>query len=181
MYVRYFAKNVEIPDTIREHIEKRMTKVEKIFDRILDAQVTLTCLRGIYVAEVTVDLNGLVVRGEDRSDDMRHAFDMALKNIERQVRRHKEYLLDKVKLKGREVSFGMEDFTSREAKQEESPDEREILKKKRFAVRAMTAAEATMQMDLLGHDFFVFKNPDSGDINIVYRRRKGGYGLLEPE
>ena len=181
MRVRYFAKNVEIPEAIRDHIEKRMTKVEKIFDRILDAQVTLTCLRGIYVAEVTVDLNGLIVRGEDRSDDMRHAFDMALKNIERQVRRHKEYLVDKVKLKGREVSFEMEDFSSKDVNHDESPDDRKILKQKRFSVRAMTATEATMQMDLLGHDFFVFKNPESGDINVVYRRRKGGYGLLEPE
>lgn len=117
------------------------------------------------------------MRGEDYAPDIRKAFDKALKNIERQIKRHKSYLQDRVQLKTHDISFGIEPM-------EVYPEQEETIifeRRKRVPVKSMTPEEATLQMNLLGHDFFVFKNADTGLINVVYRRKNGGYGLIEPE
>ena len=179
MEIRFLSRNVELPDQIRDYMEKKLARVERFFDKILDAQVTLAFKRGMYIAEITAYVDGLVMRGEDYSPDMKKAFDKALKNIERQVKKHKDYLVDRVQLKKHDISFDVEPEISEPM--EPQADVREIVRQKRFSVRTMTAVEATMQMDLLGHDFFIFRSPDSGAISVVYRRDEGGYGLLEPE
>ena len=133
--------------------------------------------RGLYTVEVTTDANGVIMRGQESASDMRKAFDQALKNLERQIKRHNAYLKDRAQLKTHDISF---DLPISEPQEKAPEAEKGIVKMKRFPLRPMTAEEATMQMDLLGHEFFLFKNADSGAVNAVYKRKNGGYGLLEP-
>jgi len=173
MEVRFLTRNVELPAEVREYMEKKVGKIEKFFDRIIDTQVALNFKRGMNVVEITSNVNGVVM-------SLRKAFDKALKNIERQVKRHKGYLTDKARMKVQDFSFDIDpELLPANADKEEMP--REIVKMKKFNVEVMTPIEATMQMDLLGHSFFIFKNDQSGGINVVYRREEGGYGLLEPK
>ncbi len=181
MEVRFVTRNVELPGDIKEYMEKKLFKIEKFFDHILDTQVALNYKRGMNVVEITANVNGVIMRGEDYAPDLRKAFDKALKNIERQVKKHKSYLTDKGRMKVQDFSFDLApELTPAHPVETEEPV-REIVKTKRFAVDVMTPIEATMQMDLLGHSFFLFKNDETGAINVVYRREAGGYGLLEPK
>lgn len=180
MEVRFVTRNVELPGDIKEYMEKKTGKIEKFFDRILDTQVALSFKRGMNVVEITSNVNGVVMRGEDYAPDLRKAFDRALKNIERQVKKHKDYLTDKARLKTQNVSFDIDPELLPQASAEDEVESKGIVKTKKFSVDVMTPVEATMQMDLLGHSFFLFKNDATGAINAVYRRKEGGYGLLEP-
>ncbi len=180
MEVRFVTRNVELPSDVKEYMEKKVGKLDKFFDRILDTQVALNFKRGMNVVEITSNVNGVVMRGEDYAPDLRKAFDKALKNIERQVKKHKSYLTDKVRMKVQDISFDIDPDLLAPLPSEKDSESREIVKTKKFSVDVMTPVEATMQMDLLGHSFFIFKNDETGAINVVYRREAGGYGLLEP-
>ncbi len=177
MDIRFVTRNVNISDTSKAYMESKLSKLEKFFDRILDTQVVVSYTRGMYTVEITSDVNGVIMRGENYAPDIRKAFDKALKNIERQIKRHKSYLQDRVQLKTHDISFGIEPADNRPVEEEAIFFER----RKRIPIKAMTPEEATLQMNLLGHDFFVFRNADTGLINVVYRRKSGGYGLIEPE
>lgn len=182
MEVRFVTRNVELPGDVKDYMEKKLAKIEKFFDRILDTQVALNYKRGMNVVEITSNVNGLVMRGEDYAPDLRKAFDKALKNIERQVKRHKGYLTDKARMKVQDISFDIDPELLAASTGDDKDDSiLEIVKMKKFHPEVMTPTEATMQMDLLGHSFFLFRNDQSGDINAVYRRDEGGYGLLEPK
>jgi putative sigma-54 modulation protein len=181
MDIRFVTRNAETSDAIKDLMEKKLSKVEKFFNRISDVQVVLDYKRGMNIVEITANANGIVMRGEDHSPDMRKAFDRALKNIERQVKRHKDYLKDRTHIKTPDISFDLPADIFGDNRDEDDVSPREIVKRKRFPVTVMLPAEATRQMDLLGHSFFVFRNGDSGDFNVVYRRNDGGYGLLEPQ
>lgn len=181
MDVRFVTRNVELPVDVKDYMEKKLVKIEKFFDRILDTQVALNYKRGMNVVEITSNVNGLVMRGEDYAPDLRKAFDKALKNIERQVKKHKSYLTDKARMKVQDFSFDIDpELVSQIVVEEKDEPVRDIVKMKKFSAEVMTPIEATMQMDLLGHSFFLFKNAATGAINAVYRREAGGYGLLEP-
>lgn len=181
MEVRFVTRNVELPDDLQEYMEKKLDKLEKFFDRILYTQVALNYKRGMNVVEITANVNGVKMRGEDYAPDLRKAFDKALKNIERQVKKHKSYLTDKAHMKVQDISFDIDTELLPPAAPDKDEQEREIVKRKSFSVDVMTPIEATMQMDLLGHSFFIFKNDESGAINVVYKREDGAYGLLEPK
>lgn len=182
MDVRYVMKNVELPDAIRDLMDRKLGKLEKFFSKILDTRVEVHHHRGMYVVEITCDANGVIMRGEDHAPDLRKAFDKALKNIERQVKKHKEYLKDKAHMKSHDAqfSFGTETPLPPLEEEQEQQNESGIVKVKNFPVRPMTPEEATMQMDLLGHSFFVFVNGETGETNAVYRRKEGGFGHLVP-
>lgn len=181
MEVRFVTRNIELTDELKGYMEKKLGKLEKFFDRILDTQVEVSFNRGMYVAEITSDVNGVIMRGEDYAPDIRKAFDKGLKNIERQVKRHKSYLKDKARMKSQEdLSFDIEEFLNEIGPVQENKKE-DVVKVKRFPLRPMSSEEAAMQMDLLGHNFFVFRDAESGSINVIYRRKNGGYGILVPE
>lgn len=178
MDVRFLTRNVELSDELQEYMESKMSKLEKFFSKILNSQVAISLNRGRYSVEVTANANGVIMRGEERDSDIRKAFDKALKNLERQIKRHKGYLKDRAQLKTHDISFNIEGLMNEIEKP--SAEDEKIVKTKKFSVRAMSPTEATMQMDLLGHNFFLFKNMDTGDLNVVYKREQGGYGLLQP-
>jgi len=103
MDVRFVTKHVELQDEMKEYMERKLSKLEKFFDRILDVQVEVDFTRGMYVVEITADVNGVIMRGEEYAQDIRKAFDKGLKNIERQVKKHKEFLKDKARMKSHDV------------------------------------------------------------------------------
>ncbi len=181
MDVRFVMRNAETTDEMKDLMEKKLSKIERFFNKIGDVQVVLDYKRGMNIVEITANANGLVMRGEDYSPDMRKAFDKALKSIERQVKRHKDYLKDRTHIKTHDISFDLPPDTFGDSRDQDDSSSTDIVKKKRFPLTMMLPAEATRQMDLLGHTFFVFRNGESGEVNVVYRRKDGGYGLLEPE
>jgi len=181
MDVRFLTRNVEASDEQKEFMEKKLAKIEKFFQKISDVQVAMSFKRGMNIVEITTSVNGLVMRGEDHSPDMRKAFDKALKNIERQVKRHKDYLNDRTHIKTKEISFDLPPDVFGDSRDNDDVSPTDIVKVKRFPIATMLPAEATRQMDLLGHSFFLFRNGDSGAYNVVYKRKDGGYGLLEPQ
>jgi len=181
MSVRFVSRNVELSDDLKDYIEKKLGKLEKFFDRILDSKVTLSHNRGMFVVEITSNVNGVVMRGEEYAPEQRKAFDGAIRNIETQVKKHKTFLKDRAFLKVHDFTAAQENTALTGEKAVSGPSEEEIVKTKKFPLRPMSPTEATLQMDLLGHSFFVFRNSETGQTNVVYRRKEGGFGLLEPE
>lgn len=181
MDVRFVTRNAEVSDELKDLMENKLYKIEKFFNKISDVQIVLDYKRGMNIVEITATAKGLVMRGEDYSPDMRKAFEKALKSIERQVKRHKDYLKDRTHIKTPDISFDLPADIFGDSRDQEDASPTDIVKKKRFPVTVMLPAEATRQMDLLGHSFFMFRNGDTGDFNVVYKRKDGGYGLLEPQ
>jgi putative sigma-54 modulation protein len=181
MDVRFVTRNAEASEELKSLMQKKLSKIEKFFNRISDVAVVLDYKRGMNIVEITANVNGLVMRGEDYSSDMRKAFDKSLKNIERQVKRHKDYLKDRSHIKSPEISFELPLDTFGDNRDKDDESSKEIVKRKRFPVTVMLPAEATRQMDLLGHNFFAFRNGETGEFNVVYKRNDGAYGLLEPQ
>lgn len=176
IYVR--GKNFKVSDALKEWVEKKIGKLEKYFDDTEDvgeAQVIMIVHNERHRAEVTISLNGIVLRGEEETDDMYATIDQVLNKIERQIKKYKT----KINRKLRKESI--KDFVPSRFVYDSEEDEPEIVKTKRFAMKPMPVEEAVMQMDLIGHNFYVFRNADTGEVNVVYQRKDGNYGLIEPE
>ena len=169
------GKNLEITQALRGYVEKKVAKLEKYLNdnQTFSAEVMLRTERGIHIAEVTMNLSGLILRGEGKTGDMYASIDGAVDRIERQFNKYKAKINRRIhgpKLGEMAAPQGADDV----------PEPR-IVRTKRFALRPMDVEEAVMQMELLGHDFFVFRDADSGDVSVVYKRRDGNYGLIESQ
>ena len=170
------SRNVDVSEGLREHVEKKIGKLEKFFDQVQEAQVTLSVEKERHIVEVTVPVNGMILRGQEESGDMYASVDMVVDKLEKQIDKYKTRLFKRFRGNGGKskqapvVSQTVEDF-----------DEGQVVKIKRFIVKPMVVDEAIMQMNLIGHDFFVFFNSDSEDVNVVYKRKDGNYGLIEPQ
>ena len=175
MEIRFLMKNVEVPVDLKEYMEKKLSKMEKFFPRITDSQILVKMIKNTYITEVTANVHGVIMRGEEKDVDLRKSFDLGLKNLERRIRRHKEYLVDRAHLKTHDREFSFDD----QPELDELPVGT-IVKEKHFDLYPMTPDEAVMQMDLLEHSFYMFLNAESGKVNVVYKREAGGYGVLIP-
>ncbi|MCL4533784.1 MAG: ribosome-associated translation inhibitor RaiA [Bacteroidetes bacterium] len=177
------GKNVELNDTAREYIDRKIGKLAKYLDTMLvDAtvEVSVESTRDIdqrHVAQVTLTANGTILRAEERGPDLRTAVDAVADVMQRQVVRFKE----RVYGKGQGGRAAAAQPVSPELETALLEDRPRIVRTKQFAVKPMPPEEAAEQMELLGHDFYVFLNEDSCQVNVVYRRRDGNYGLIEPE
>lgn len=171
------GKNIPVTEGLKQHIEKRIGKLEKYFEEDTEAQVTLSVAKDTHIVEVTVLLNGgLLLRAEEESADMYASIDQVVEKLERQTRKYKT----RVNRKSRQESI--KDFNGTSAPVvEEITEEPKIARVKKFNMKPMMVDEAILQMDLLGHDFFVFIDGETEDVNVVYRRKNGDYGLIEPE
>ncbi len=177
------GKNVEITEWLREYVEKKIGRLDKYLPTLSEARVELAVQKAKsasdrQVAQITIRSNGTILRAEEKSDDMFASIDAVADKLYRQVARFKE----KRERRGRTV-YG-ESVTVQEDEVEnviEEDEEPAVVRVKRFLVRPMTEEEAIEQMELLGHDFFLFYNADSDSMNVVYRRKDGNYGLLQPE
>lgn len=175
MLVTVMGKNVEVTEALRDYSEKKVAKISKFFEKSpVGAQVTFSTERGKHIVDITIQVNGLLLRGEEKTHDMYASIDGAVDKIERQVHKFKTRLNHKFHHDNKVI------ITAPLVPEEESAIP-VIKRTKRFEVKPMSAEEAVMQMDLLGHDFFVFSNSDTEEVNVVYRRKDGNYGLIEPE
>lgn len=168
------GRKIEVTDALREMIEKKLSKLDKFFHSDSEARVTLSVVRGRHIMEITITSHGLVVRAESATNDMYNSLDEALEALERQLRKNKTRLAKRL----RDGAFETLD-TNAEPVTEET--EFNVVKTKEFFAKPMDVEEAILQMNLLGHSFFLFRDSHTEKINLVYRRKDGGYGLLKPE
>jgi putative sigma-54 modulation protein len=181
MRVTVKGKNVHVTDTLKAYAEKKLQKLNKYFSNIKDAQVTQSIQRNWHIVEVQLEGDGVFLRGEERSADMYASIDAVVEKLERQVKRFKGKLMQHPRPTEEEE---VEEIELEEVPMEEEEEEErlpDIVKTKRFAIKPMTAEEAAMQMELINHDFFVFLNQETEEVNVLYRRKDGNYGLIEPE
>lgn len=168
------GKNIELTPALRTHAEKKVGKIAKYFeDNAGTATVMLRTERDYHIVEVTVQIEGLLLRGEEKTADMYMSIDGVIEKLERQIKKYKTRINHKLR-----QDTGVKPA---EVREEETPEPTgQVIKTKRFAVKPMSVEEAVMQMDLIGHDFFVFRNATTEEVNVLYRRTDGNFGLIEP-
>ena len=168
------GRNIEVTQGLREAFEDKLGKLDRFFAPATEAVVRLSVQKDIQKIEVTIPVKGHIIRAEESSSDMYVSIDLVEEILERQLKKYKNKLIDK---KQSAPSFS-EAFLQEDASAEE---EIQIVKSKKFAVKPMDPEEACVQMELLGHNFYVFLNADTEEVNVVYKRKGGTYGLIEPE
>ena len=176
MKYTYACKKVSLNDSIKDYAEKKISKLDKYFRDDTTAAVTFAVEKDhLCTVEITIRGGGTLLRAQTEAPDgdMRGAIDAAVGYIERQILKNKTRLAKRLRSEGFPAPALADDFEVAEEK------EFNIVRTKRFSVKPMSAEEAILQMNLLGHDFFVFRNAEDGKIAIVYQRKSGGYGLIE--
>ncbi len=177
MRLQVKGKNVEVSDAIREYAEEKLSKLERQLADPTRVELELAVEKNPsisqnHVAEATIWTKGPVLRAREASADHKASIDQLVEKLERQVKRYREKRRPR---RGTPADAGIpQDGVPIE-------DDLRIVKSKQFAVKPMSAEEAVLQLELVGHDFFVFQNADTGDVNVVYRRRDRAYGLIEPQ
>ncbi|MGY4104428.1 ribosome hibernation-promoting factor, HPF/YfiA family [Ignavigranum ruoffiae] len=176
------GENIEVTQAIREYAEKKVAKLDKFFSDTPDATAYVNLK--VYPdktakAEVTIPLSFLVLRAEETTDDLYKSIDFVVDKLERQVRKYKT----KINRKSRERGFdGIADLPADESDhkaEKHAEPELEIVRSKRISLKPMDSEEAVLQMNMLGHDFFIYTDAETNETNIVYRRNDGRYGLIE--
>ncbi|WP_284139274.1 MULTISPECIES: ribosome-associated translation inhibitor RaiA [unclassified Virgibacillus] len=175
------GENIEVTGAMREYVEKKISKLERYFDTppTSDVHVNLSVYNDEQRIEVTIPMTDLLLRAEEEHIDLYAAIDLVVDKLERQIRKYKTKVNRKFRQEGspKHVFAELEKEASAVATE---TDDIEIVRTKRFNLKPMDSEEAVLQMDMLGHAFFVFTNAVSGDTNVVYRRKDGKYGLIEP-
>ncbi len=172
MNVTIVGRKVNLRENFKELVQRKLTKFERIFDADAEALVKVTVEKNRQTVEITIKQRGMIYRAEAAADEMNEALDDVIAAMGRQIRKNKTRLERAKKVRQFELSGDYE---------EEPDEEIEIAKRKTFYVRTMTVEEAILQMNLLGHTFFLFRDDAGGEINVVYKRNDGKYGVLEPE
>ena len=170
------GKNIDVTSGLRDAIEQKLGKLERYFTPETDIIVTLSVEKERQKIEVTIPVKGTIIRSEQVSDDMYVSIDLVEEVIERQLRRYKKKIIDK-------HQEGPGYFTSDffDVPDEDEANDIKIVRTKRFGMKPMFPEDACVQMELLGHAFFVFRNAETDEVNVVYKRKNGSYGLIEPE
>ena len=178
MRISITGKNLEISDYLRDLVEKKVGKLDRYFPQDAEAQVTLSVEKNRHIVEVTIPFDGGVIRGEEVTGDMYASIDNVLDKLEKQIIRHRTRLEKSLRtgaFKYDEPLFG---GSYDEFSEEEGP---RIVRVKRFNIKPMSEEEAMMQIEMVGHSFYVFINSDTNALNVLYKRKDGNYGLIEPE
>ncbi|MFC1998821.1 ribosome hibernation-promoting factor, HPF/YfiA family [Chloroflexota bacterium] len=175
------SRNIELPDPMRDYIQKKLDRVEIHLANSGEAKVEISkeetrSPHDKYLVQITVSSNGILLKAEEHESDMRAAIDAATHVIDSQVRRYKAKHYTK---KRRLIKHGVETLPDEAGQEEDRPAK--VVKLKRYNIQPMTVEQATERMELLGHDFFFFFNADSDGFAVVYKRNDGDYGLIEPE
>ncbi|WP_459501838.1 ribosome hibernation-promoting factor, HPF/YfiA family [Bacillus sp. C1] len=172
------GENIEVTPALKEYVEKKLSKLERYFDTFPEIKVNLKVYSDKQRVEVTIPFTDLLLRAEETHSDMYAAIDLVVDKIERQIRKHKTKVNRKLREKGSAKTAFI--LTEPAATQEEVyEDELELVRTKRFDLKPMDVEEAILQMDMLGHNFFVFTNADTNETNVVYGRKDGKYGVIE--
>lgn len=172
MKVQVRGRNINVTDALKDYVVKRVGKLDRYIDNFGDAQVTLTVEKDSHRIEVTIPINGMILRGEETTGDMYASTDLVVEKMEKQIEKFKG------KLQKRGARLTNDRPAAAYLPDDEGP---RLVRTKRFAIKPMPVEEAILQMNLLGHSFFVFSNAETEQVNVVYKRKDGNYGLIEPE
>ena len=170
------GKNIDVTPGLREAVESKLGKLGRYFTPNTEIHVTLSVQKGHQKIEVTIPVKGGLVRSEQESSDMYVSIDLVEEVIERQLRKYKNKLVAREQEGGK---FKQEFFDAEDNIEDDG--EIKIVRTKKFGFKPMYPEDACVQMELLGHDFYVFCNAESDEVNVVYRRKNGTFGLIEPE
>lgn len=168
------GKNIEVTPGLRAAVEDKIGKLEKFFTEDTEVHVTLSVEKDRQKIEVTIPVKGNIIRSEQVSSDMYVSIDLVEEIIERQLKKYKNKLVDKKQGAG----VFRQEFIEKDYMDEE---EVQIIRTKKFDIKPMYPEDACVQMELLGHNFFVFCNAETDQVNVVYKRKGNTYGLIEPE
>ncbi len=168
------GKNIEVTPGLRSAVEEKIGKLERYFNPETEAHVTLSVEKERQKIEVTIPVKGSIIRSEQVSNDMYVSIDLVEEIIERQLKKYKNKLVDQKQSAG----FFKQEFIEKEYMEDE---EVKIIRTKKFDIKPMYPEDACVQMELLGHSFFVFCNAETDQVNVVYKRKGNTYGLIEPE
>ncbi|GIO12305.1 ribosomal subunit interface protein [Cohnella xylanilytica] len=180
------GQRMEVTNALRDYVEKKLSRLERYFEAPpqSDVHVTLSATKGMHAVEVTIPLAGVLLRAEVKSEDMYASIDLVVDKLERQIRKHKTKVNRQIRQNGTARTLFKEDYgtgysrgTTAVAPYEEE-EEYELVRTKSFNLKPMDVEEAILQMNMVGHNFYVFANSDTREVNVVYRRNDGKYGLI---
>ena len=170
------GRNIELTKGLKDAVEDKLSRLEKYFTPDTDVYVTLSVEKERQKIEVTIPMKGNIIRSEQVSNDMYVSIDLVEEVIERQLKKYRTKLVTK-KQAGGEV-FTSEFMNTQDVEDDEAI---KIVRSKKFGMKPMYPEDACLQMELLGHDFFVFRNAETDEVNVVYKRKGNTYGLIEPD
>ncbi len=178
------GKHIAVTPALREYAQEKLGRITRYFDQVQDAQVVLSVERRgnlgrAQVVEATVHGDGVLLRGEEASADMYASIDLVVDKLKKQIERYRSKFIERRRHEESRKKTRALATASRAL--HAGPSEAQIVRVKRFAMKPMTAEDAALQMELLGHTFFVFRNAETMDVNVVYRRMDGDYGVIEPD
>lgn len=177
MKITYVARKVTLRDNFKERAERKLAKLDRIFSDDAEATVVVTLEKNRQTVEITIRDNSMVYRAESTMLEMNDALDKVVDMLSRQLRKHKTRLSKRIR------AASLDDLIIDEVTEaEEMPEENEmqVVRKKLISLKPVSVEEAVLQMEMIGHKFFMFENADTGKVNVVYTRNDGAYGLLEP-
>lgn len=186
MLINIKGRNIEVTDALSSYVDKKLQKLEKHFHDLKEAVVTLSVQRGMHVVEVQLEGDGIILRAEERrGTDMYGSIDQVVEKLESRSQKYKGKLYGKSIDEGPRAKEVIKEGLMTEAYGEEEAEgevegEGVVVRTKRFAMKPMTPEEAAQRMELLHHTFYVFRNSKSEEVNVVYKRDDGNYGLIEP-
>lgn len=172
------GRNLEVSEGLRQYVEKKFSKLDYYFNENTEVYVTLSKQKSSEKVEITIPMKGTTVHAEEASQDMYLSIDLLEDIVERQLRRNRKKLIDRKQNAQSFSSLFMEDQSDAESEEEEKIS---IVRTKKFEMKPMDPEEACFQMEMSGHTFYVFCNSDTNEVNVVYKRKDGNYGLIEPE
>jgi putative sigma-54 modulation protein len=178
MLINITTKGTTAPANFKELAEKKLAKLERLLRKIDNVDIICSHERQWQVVEVMINANGLLVRGQDRAADLRSALESLVDKLERRIKKSRSKLVQRHR-EAPETSAAWAEFSGEE--EQEAVDPSGVVRSKRFPLKPMTAEEAADEMELVGHDFYVFINSETDQVNVIYRRKVGNYGLIEPE
>jgi putative sigma-54 modulation protein len=174
MTITYTARKVTLRDNFKERVEKKLAKFQKIFSDKAEAHVVVTVEKNRQTVEITIRDNKMIYRAESTMSEMNDALDRVVDILMRQIRKNKTRLEKRVK------AGGIDALTADMPAQEEPEEEYQVVRKKQVMLKPINVEEAILEMNMINHDFFMFINAETDEMNVVYRRANGNYGVLEP-
>jgi len=179
MNINVTFRHMETTEALKQYAIDKVSKIKKYIDAPIEVHVVLSVEKFRHIAEVSFTINGFVVKGQEETEDMYAAIDMVMDKIERQVRRYKDRLKRKRGAGSAEEKMRVKmNVVAVDHDQAETTPQ--VIKSTNFSIKPMDVDEAIMQMNLINNDFLVFRNESSNDVNVIYRRKDGNYGLIEP-
>lgn len=181
MKVTVIGKNIEVTSALKDILEKKISKLDKYFDENIQARVTLSVQKTRHIVEVTIPFNGVILRVEESTEDMYKSIDLVEVKLERKIRKQRTKLTRRNNESFRYSAINEVAFSNIEDEYDSEKDSSKVVRTKNFIVKPMHEEEAVLQMELLGHNFFLYQDANTSKVNVIYKRKDGNYGILEPD